>query len=197
MKILLLTQNHVVKEFIELVADRVGAELEVWDRVETVTDSGYDFLFVDDRGVLLEEAQKLLDLLDTYQNVVLYTRPNVLHEQFDVQLKKPFLPSDIQKILDRMPNPKVHQIEDQILNIQAIEEIKNLLEHEGMEIISEEELIDEIDTGLDRQETGEAQNSDSHEKLLEALTAMEPKKIRKLLKGAEVNITIRFPKEDK
>jgi hypothetical protein len=35
------------------------------------------------------------------------------------------------------------------------------------------------------------------EKLLEAIMQMESKKIRKLLKGAEVSIQIRFPKESK
>ena len=196
MKILLLTRNHVVKEFIELVADRVGAVLEVWDRVEEVIDARYDFFFVDDRGVFLEESQGLLGVLGVCQNVVLYSEPHALHTRFDLRVKKPFLPSDIQTILENAPASDEHLLEDQILNIQDIEEIKSLLEHEGMQIVSEEDLIDEIDTELGIKNRKTEQRLDTQEKLLEALVHMEPKRIRKLLRGAEMHITIKFPKEE-
>ncbi len=195
MKILLLTRNHVVREFIELVADRVGAVLEVREGIKDISDRGYDFLFVDDRGELLEESLPLLDQLDQAQHIVLYNVSKEIHTRFDMQIKKPFLPSDIQEILTHTSTPKVHLEEDQILNIQDIEEIKSLLEDEGMEIVSEEDLIDEIDVESGLQIVESEVDPKVEEKLLEAIMQMEPKKIRKLLKGAEVSIKIRFPKE--
>ena len=195
MKILLLTRNHVVREFIELVADRVGAVLEVREGIKDISDRGYDFLFVDDRGELLEESLSLLDQLDQAQHIVLYNVSKEIHTRFDMQIKKPFLPSDIQEILTHTSTPKVHLEEDQILNIQDIEEIKSLLEDEGMEIVSEEDLIDEIDVESGLQIVESEVDPKVEEKLLEAIMQMEPKKIRKLLKGAEVSIKIRFPKE--
>ncbi len=200
MKILLLTRNHVVHEFVELVADRVGAQLDVQDTIEGIVDTEYDFLFVDDRGDLLEKSITLIDSLDTQNNIVLYNKTKPIHDLFDLGIKKPFLPSDIQAILEEIPKPKVHLEEDQILNIRDIDEIKSLLEDEGLEIVSEEDLVDEITSGSDlymAEEKLEREESTSvEEKLLEAIMQMEPKKIRKLLKGAEVSINIRFPKEN-
>jgi len=194
MKILLLTRNHVVREFVELVADRVEAELVVYDAVEEIVDAGYDFLFVDDRGELLEQSVMLIDNLDTGKNIVLYNKTKEIHDLFDIQVKKPFLPSDIQMILEELPTSKVHLEEDQILNIRDIDEIKSLLEDEGLEIVSEEDLADEITAESELQIVGSQISQE--EKLLEAIIQMEPKKIRKLLKGAEVTINIRFPKEN-
>ena len=196
MKILLLTRNHVVREFIELVADRMGAVLDVRDSVAQIEDVGYDYLFVDDRGVFLQESMALVEGLDTYQNIVLYNETDPLHEKFDLQIKKPFLPSDIQAILEQTPEPKEHDAEDQILNLQDIDEIKSLLEDEGLEIVAEEDLVDEIDTE-NAYGIMETEPSKVEEKLLQAITKMEPKKIRKLLKGAEITLSIRFPKESK
>jgi hypothetical protein len=184
-----------VREFIELVADRVGAILEVREGIEGISDGGYDYLFVDDRGELLDMSLPLLEQLAQAQHIVLYNEPKEKHAHFDMQIKKPFLPSDIQEILEHTPSPKVHLEEDQILNIQDIEEIKSLLEDEGMEIVSEEDLIDEIDVESGMQVVESERCANAEEKLLEAIMQMEPKKIRKLLKGAEVNIQIRFPKE--
>jgi hypothetical protein len=192
MKILLLTRNHVVREFVELVADRVDAELVLYDTVEGIVDVGYDFLFVDDRGELLEQSKALIERLETRKNIVLYNQAKEIHDLFDIQVKKPFLPSDIQMILEAPPETKVHLEEDQILNIRDIDEIKSLLEDEGLEIVSEEDLADEItaESGIQIVESQISQEN----KLIEAIMQMEPKRIRKLLKGAEVTIKIRFPK---
>jgi hypothetical protein len=192
MKILLLTRNHVVREFVELVADRVDAELVLYDTVEGIVDAGYDFLFVDDRGELLEQSKALIERLETRKNIVLYNQAKEIHDLFDIQVKKPFLPSDIQMILEAPPETKVHLEEDQILNIRDIDEIKSLLEDEGLEIVSEEDLADEItaESGIQIVESQISQE----DKLIEAIIQMEPKRIRKLLKGAEVTIKIRFPK---
>jgi len=196
MKILLLTRNHVVREFIELVADRVGATLEVRDRADTTPVSDIDYLFVDDRGGLLEESLPLLAILKQAQHIVLYNEPKEAHEAFDLTLKKPFLPSDIEEILHAQTPAQESIAEDQVLNIQDIEEIKALLEEEGMEIIAEENLADEIDTPSPILSQEETHSPTMEEKLLEAISRMEPKKIRKLLRGAQVQITIRFPKEE-
>ena len=193
MKVLLLTRNHVVREFIELVAGRVGADLEVQEHADDTVGKGYDFLLVDDRGALLQEGLILLERLEIHQSIVLYSEENRLHEQFDQKVKKPFLPSDIAALLESVPAEKSLPTEEQVLNIQDIEEIRGLLESEGMEIVSEEELVDEIEMEHGISETEKETRMD--EELLMALRNMEPKKIRKLLKGAEVTLTIRFPKE--
>ena len=191
MRILLLTRNHVVREFIELVADRIGALLEVQELVPEADAHAYDVLLVDDCGTLLEESMPLLGRLQACQRIVLYTQAHTLHEMFDLKVKKPFLPSDIQSILEKRVVTKEAQAQEQVLHIEDIAEIRSLLEGEGVEIISEEELVEEVTV-----ET-EIVHGTMEEKLLEAVLEMKPKKIRKLLQGAEVTLKISFPKEER
>ncbi len=198
MRILLLTRNHVVREFIELVADRVGAVLEVQESVPEANADAYDVLLVDDRGTFLEESIPLLERLHGCQRIVLYTQEHALHEAFDLKVKKPFLPSDIQNILEKKAVAEEARTGEPVLHIEDIEEIRSLLEGEGMEIVSEEDLVDEITVeefaqGAER----EIVHSTMEEKLLEAVLEMKAKKIRKLLKGAEVTLKITFPKEER
>jgi len=193
-----LTHNHVVREFIELVADRVGADLDLHASADEVGTGSYDFLIVDDRGRLLEESMVLLEKLQPGQSIVLYTQEKALHEAFDFGIKKPFLPSEIQGILEKTSVAEQPQAGEQVLHRQDIEEIRALLESEGMEIVSEEDLLDEIapEEPMRGEET-EVVTQTIEGRLLEAVLEMEPKKMRKLLQGAELTITIRFPKEER
>jgi len=197
MKVLLMTRNHVVREFVELVADRVGADLEVVTGADAISGNAYTFVVVDDRGTLLEEGRAVVEGLEC-TSVVLYNVAKEAHEIFDYQVKKPFLPSEIQAILEAQ-----EETTDAVLNLQDIEEIRRLLEGEGMEIVSEETLAEAVITEetLSSKETSAEEDTKSErtteEKILEALVQMEPKRIRKLLKGAEVTLTIRFPKEER
>ena len=194
MKVLLLTRNHVVRDFVALVTGRMEAVLEVQEHVEEITEEAYEFLLVDDRGSFLEDGLALMERMDFPQSIVLYSEGKENHAYFDHKIKKPFLPSDIQQILESETVVEgTLQKEEQILNLQDIEEIRGLLESEGMEIVSEEELADEIEMGYGLLEAEKKRSVE--EELLAALSHMEPKKIRKLLNGAEVTLTIRFPKE--
>ena len=194
MKVLLLTRNHVVRDFVALVTGRMEAVLEVQKHAEEIREEAYDFLLVDDRGSFLEDGLALMERMDFPQSIVLYSEENGNHAYFDHKVKKPFLPSDIQQILEsEVGVEETLQKEEQILNLQDIEEIRGLLESEGMEIVSEEELADEIEMGYGSSEAEKKRSME--EELLAALSHMEPKKIRKLLNGAEVTLTIRFPKE--
>ncbi len=100
-----------------------------------------------------------------------------------------------------------------ILDGQEIELIKQLLldeeqeavEDQGSEVESESAIVEEQDKPEKRKKPKKKKKSKTasktkgkemrfEENLLEALVEMKPKKIRKLLEGAEVSIAIRFPK---
>ena len=100
-----------------------------------------------------------------------------------------------------------------ILDGQEIELIKQLLldeeqeavEDQGSEVESESAIVEEQDKPEKRKKPKKKKKSKTasktkeqkmgfEENLLEALVDMKPKKIRKLLEGAEVSIAIRFPK---
>jgi len=100
-----------------------------------------------------------------------------------------------------------------ILDSQELEKIKQLLLDEELEVaendefeVEPEDVITEEPNKLEKKEKPKKKKKSKkvsktkekkmkfEENLLEALVEMKPQKIRKLLKGAEVSITIRFPK---
>ncbi|NKQ40917.1 MAG: hypothetical protein HF962_05030 [Sulfurovum sp.] len=205
MKILLFTKNHVVREFVELATDRVGAKLYTVETLDEAKVKEYDFVFVDDRGAFLS-SNNVFDKFPSLTSIVLYNKEKDLHDRFDIKLKKPFLPSDIQEIIEgkrfAQDGQQTYFSDDQVLNLQDIGEIKSLLEDEGLEIVSEKELADEVGKdsafqvlGTEHMDKTDEIKDEGSDKILKAISEMEAKKIRKLLKGAEVTITIRFPKE--
>lgn len=189
MKILLITHNRVVKEFIELATDKINASLTVTEDIASVEDSSFDFVFVDDRIGSKESLGTIIKIFEKSVSVILFSQAKELHDEFDIKIKKPFLPSDIQNILEQQSDDKSYSPAEQILNLEDIQEIKNLLDSE-----SEHEMLEEEEILSDTPELDIAKLS--QDKILELLLSMEPKKIRKLLKGAELNIQIKFPKEN-
>lgn len=207
MKILLLTHNHVVREFVSLAADKSGAELDFVESISSVDWDSYDMFFVDDRRDYLSQSYSMIGDLTNCTSVLLYNEENATHSNFDITIKKPFLPSDIQAVISNMDaymdtsldvNNKT-PYHEQILNLSDIDEIKGLLDDDEEPqdlMVPSETLAERIKRSIDLNTDLKNNNSAStEEKLLESITTMEPKKIRKLLAGASVTISIKFPKE--
>ena len=96
-------------------------------------------------------------------------------------------------------------VESLVLDGEEIEKIKQLLideESEEQRRTIEEPKEERSGAGRDSRKKGHgssgkkrAKRRDLERGFLEALTEMKPKKIRKLLEGAELHITIKFPEE--
>lgn len=107
---------------------------------------------------------------------------------------------------NREVNEDSEKEENLILDSQEIEIIKQLLLDEELEVVENEEpgSVNVEEQNKSRQKSKPKKKKTAsktkkkkmgfEENLLEALVEMKPKKIRKLLEGAEVSITIRFPK---
>jgi len=196
MKILLLTRNHVVREFIGLVSDRVEAELIVVKDSSDISDGSYDFFFVDARGDLLEQGIAMLERFSDSKTVVLYNKLSEVHELFDIKVSKPFLPSDIQDILLDTSGDR----DDQVLDAESIQEIKSLLEDDEMETISEDALATEVcPAKKEKQKKKRKNKKKKYEnidgiKFLQSISKMSQEDIQTLFSGAKVKITINFPK---
>jgi len=207
MNILLLTHNHVVREFVEHAARELSATFDIAGNISDIQNKIYDFVFVDDRSEQFGDIMHILDRIGS-TSVILYNNDREEFEYFDKKIKKPFLPADIKNVL--LEKEKINQATTQenieidvsdrdthVLNLQDIDEIKALLREDGLEIVSEEDLAEEIEN--QSRITDEAEETKAvheiEEMLLSAILKMKPKKIRKLLKGAEVTLKIKFPKD--
>ncbi len=211
MRVLLLSYNHTVQEMVALALREEEVELVVAQAADQVEPTNYDLVLVDDLSVAYEESIALLRALGVDAIVLLAQAGNMKAEDFGQVLRKPFLPSEIQalvasrrKELEDDPSLSVkakkkkkkkkkqknrskaaHTTE--VLDPDEIEMIKTLLQEEGLEIVEETELAQQVITATTDEEPAR------HDALLKALRKMKPKKIRKLLKGATVRIEITFP----
>jgi len=101
MRILLLNANPVVSRLVELAAANKGAELEEVSHLSRVSTLSYDLVFVDDASYD-EEAEAMLEALQRGRTVFFSGRenPEEIGEMFDTVLQKPFLPSQVEALLD-------------------------------------------------------------------------------------------------
>jgi len=102
MKIVLFTYNHVVKEFITLVADKLGADLDIVQKAKDAEDKIYDYVFVDDKDDLVQESKTLMKNSSNAIGVLLYSGENDKDvAEFDYGVKKPFLPLEIEELITK------------------------------------------------------------------------------------------------
>ncbi len=112
----------------------------------------------------------------------------------------------IKNLLDMDEDEDLYAVSDEMNEEGKIEIIKRQLVKDGLEIIDEKEFFEsfaksdkadkESPAPTDEKQTIKPKQQDTHlafeEALFQAIGGMKVKKIRKLLKGAEVSITIRF-----
>ncbi len=209
MKVLLFSNNHTVINMIALALEpSQEIKLDVAETMDNVRERKYDWMLVNDSFPMYQESLSLAKKLGDPRTVILHQPGNTMVDSFDHHVEKPFLPSEILELLtsdqssDTTSKPKKKKKKKKklkkidtpsnILNLDEIETIKALLEEDGLEIVHEEELAQKvIEDGGSRDKT----TKNANKKLLKALKTMKPKKIRKLLKGAKIDIQITFPED--
>jgi hypothetical protein len=102
--------------------------------------------------------------------------------------------------------PEVDLEDEEQIEARKVEVITQKLEEEGLEIVDEEKIISELSQKPEKMPKQKKKSKKKkkqteeiytfEEALLAAVENMKPKKIKKLLKGAEVTIRIRFKDEE-
>jgi len=201
MKIALLSNNRTIQGMFTLSVDTMeDVHLVVIDDTKKFKAGKYKWVFVDDNFPIASSDLHALLRGDDIQTVLLYHPDNKLTQEYDFFIKKPFLPSEIKNLIEHNTKSDKKYIDNStkatdqsvnqktnVLNLDEIEMIKALLVEEEMELVGEDDLADVV---LQVDDT-----DDHNDALLYALKHMKPKKIRKLLQGAQIEIKITFPKE--
>ncbi len=171
MNILLLNTNPVVSRLVALcMRDDTITFREVSD-ISDAGDTTYDIIFVDDASYNNETAA-FLDTLNTGK-IVFFSRRDSGEEvggSFDRVIKKPFLPSQIQAVIDEVANLQVPDtVSEEVLVDERAETAK-----ENSETSDDEHFIfplaasaEESDEEVPLMDSGEEETSpkvlDSHE----------------------------------
>ena len=207
MRILLLSQNQVVRDMVRLAISDMKVSLEVAESMEEIKHDRYDMLLVDElfaeKRLIREIPKKLL----IKESVLLAGFSDENRKFFDKILKKPFLPKDIRVMIEKnmakleeepeeeeeftleyfLNEEEKESPEESIFDPEDIAEIRKLLNEEDADISDEniqEEQTENFGTDLEGTLS------------LETILKMNPKKIRKILKGAEITIRIHFPENE-
>jgi hypothetical protein len=189
MQILLINKNPIVSKLFLLSAkDIEGLEIDEVEDIKHLPQESYDILFIDDGDSTNDELEEYIYSIGAKQKILFVSDDNRFINGVDEIIKKPFLPSTIISILHSSYDEERVAIEENnnngpILDRAEIDTIKRLLLDSEDEIDAQVDIIEE-------------DSAEAEERLIKVLMDMKPKMIKKLLKGAEINITIKFPKEE-
>ena len=102
MRVLLLSTNRTVQEMIVLALRGVpGFELVLSRGIDEVDEGVFDVMLVDDAMPLYRESLALAERLGAPKTVLLYQEAGREDQAFDHRVKKPFLPSEIRKVVEQ------------------------------------------------------------------------------------------------
>ncbi len=212
MRILLINTNPVVSRLISWNSrDNDLIQVDEVDGSEKVSREYYDVLFIDEKCCSGKALEKHIQKVNAGEKILFSSHKENDIDGIDRVILKPFLPSEITETLQFILQSEeikekeeslvlnenagvdaaTEEREHSILDEQEVETIKQLLLDEGLEI-EQDEVSEPESKALEEKNRPEMS---VEENLLKSLIEMKPKKIRKLLEGAEISITIRFPKE--
>ena len=171
MNILLINDNPVVSRMLTLCTRGEHIGLDEVKRVEDMKDVRYDILFVDDASYV-DHIDALLDDGSIRKKVFIsYDEEKV--KGFDKTIKKPFLPSQIMKVIESVDMSEI--IED---NEEENISIFPLSKEE--EIVEEEVLPDIFPLPIEDEDTDDVLESEENAGT-EILNSNEIEKIKALL----------------
>ena len=128
MKILLLNDNPVVNKLVTLSAQKTSDELDVVDSIDSIQSGEYDLLVVDDTMYNEDMFSEIKSKIMFSHSLYICSRDSATVDAFSSTLKKPFLPTDL------------------------VELFLMFSKKEATPVVSKEEKVEEVDTGLDELE---------------------------------------------
>jgi len=191
MKILLLSRSRVVRELVRLALGEIKASLESAESLQKVERDRYDVLLLDDTVYTEDLVGQIGDMLLFKRRILLGNGEKHDAGYFDAMISKPFLPNDVVRILrgqnaisEKSESPGRKGEEERsprVLDMEEIDEIRRLLrdDYSPDQDIAGEEIQTEIRMDPER--------------LISLFDAGKMKKLKKLLQGAEITLTINFP----
>ena len=200
MRVLLLSRNRVVQELVRMGSRELpDLELEVLGELSGLKHDRYELLLVDERFAGEAELEHLL----VQRRVLLGDPEGVEAEAYDLVLPKPFLPRDIRGLLEAgTPEEREERWEETApLDLAELEEngVTEVLDEEEIRriraLLDSEEAPEAVEKAIEPAATKGTSGSLSAEELFDLLERLKVKKLRKLLRGATIHLSIQFPED--
>jgi|AAUQ01.1.fsa_nt_gi hypothetical protein len=179
MKSLVISSSTVLFEFFKLVLDR---DIEGQKSAKDAKDSYYNLIFIDDIVNIKREVEYIKRNIK-YDYLILVG--SKYEELFDLTLKKPFLPSDLESLINKLFTKDKEKnspiIEDNSSKESDVKQIKELITKEDS-ILIEGGRVKLKNRGAKR--------------LLKMFCKLNKKEFKKLFKEAKITIKIEFRSGD-
>ncbi|ADV45449.1 hypothetical protein [Nitratifractor salsuginis] len=202
MRVLLLSRNRVVQELVKLGLRGLDAvELEIPEPRSLPRYDRYDLVFEEDHYA--EELRALgLEHLLASRRILLGEMVEPAEKEFyDRIIPKPFLPEDIREaVLHTEEEAEAFDEEVPLNSFAGIEEETETEVLDREEILRIRRLLEgemESEASSEPEETVGRRDSYDFEEFLDLLERCKVKKLRQLLQGSRIHLTIEFPEEER
>lgn len=158
MNILLINDNPVVSRLLVLCTRGEHIQLEEVEDIEHIARKSYDVVFVDE-ALYAGKVQNLNAIL-TIEKKILLSKEDIEISDFDMTIIKPFLPSQIIKVLENINEQDKEETDiSEVENEEVVELTSssntNVLDSNEIEKIKELLNMDEDEQELDKTELSE------------------------------------------
>jgi len=155
MNILLLNDNPVVTKLVTLSAQKTGSEILIVNNVEEILGGSYDLLIVDEALYTPALMDELKSKISYKRSLYMLSRGSQSIDEFDHEVKKPFLPTDLVELLSSI-STAVLKMKDEPVNLEHVEleedfDLNKDLDHE---VLTDSDIddgfnLDDFDLNLD------------------------------------------------
>lgn len=155
MNILLLNDNPVVTKLVTLSAQKTGSEILIVNNMEEILGGSYDLLIVDEALYTPALMDELKSKISYKRSLYMLSRGSQSIDEFDHEVKKPFLPTDLVELLSSI-STTVLKMKDEPVNLEHVELEENFdlnknLDHE---VLTDSDIddgfnLDDFDLNLD------------------------------------------------
>lgn len=193
MKILYLGKRGIVGEILKKASEQTKTDYMQTDNINKVDDK-YGVIFADYE--MIEELYEKEDI-DIQNIVLLASSQDETDEDMKCEvLRMPFLPSDAAAIIENRNNQnnEDESLGTDILDPEEIDIVKSFLQDVESDDMTYDEMNELSDMDEVEDDRGESMTLTPDE-LISLIKRLKAKKLRKVLRGAKIELTITFPKD--
>ena len=119
--IALVSTTNIINQIFRLVSKKLALELTIYDSIETINPS----------DILILDSQFNTDSVATFKTIckklVLLSTTDEIDINFDAQIKKPFLPSQLQQFLEKITKEDIPKVDTTSADITNNDELEDLV----------------------------------------------------------------------
>ncbi|SHO80609.1 Highly acidic protein [hydrothermal vent metagenome] len=125
MNILLINKSIVVSRLVAICARDIEASVDEIDNISNLKKDNYDMIIVDGE-INSQELEDSINKIISKSKIILYSKLEDNLSNYDIKIKKPFLPQKLTDILNKFNSEKSNSIIKENIDNSFIEALINM-----------------------------------------------------------------------